>query len=62
MYNLRGRPVQFRRNACSISPVKVFSIKRSGCSTPPEYSPGDGYVWSEQDIYEQMRKIISKYE
>lgn len=24
--------------------------------------PGDGYVWSEQDIYEQMRKIISKYE
>ena len=38
MYNLRGRPVQFRRNACSISPVKVFSIKRSGCSTPPEYS------------------------
>ena len=24
--------------------------------------PGDGYVWSEQDIYEQMRKIIRKYE
>ena len=38
VYTLRGRPVQFRRNACSISPVKVFSIKRSGCSTPPEYS------------------------
>ena len=24
--------------------------------------PGDGYVWSQQDIYEQMRKIIRKYE
>lgn len=24
--------------------------------------PGDGYVWTEQDIYEQMRKIIDKYE
>ena len=24
--------------------------------------PGDGYVWSEQDIYEKMRKIICKYE
>lgn len=24
--------------------------------------PGDGYVWSEQDIYEQMRKIIRNYE
>lgn len=24
--------------------------------------PCDGYVWSEQDIYEQMRKIIRKYE
>ena len=22
----------------------------------------DGYEWSEQDIYEQMRKIIQKYE
>ena len=21
----------------------------------------DGYVWTEQDIYEQMRKIIDKY-
>ena len=24
--------------------------------------PGDGYAYSEQDIYEQMRKIIRKYE
>ena len=24
--------------------------------------PGDGYVWTEQDIYEQMRRIIAKYE
>ena len=24
--------------------------------------PDDGYAWSEQDIYEQMRKIIDKYE
>ena len=24
--------------------------------------PVDGYVWTEQDIYEQMRKIIDKYE
>ena len=24
--------------------------------------PGDGYVWTDQDIYEQMRKIINKYE
>lgn len=24
--------------------------------------PGDGYAYSEQDIYEQMRKIIQKYE
>ena len=24
--------------------------------------PDDGYVWTEQDIYEQMRKIIDKYE
>lgn len=24
--------------------------------------PSDGYVWTEQDIYEQMRKIIDKYE
>ena len=24
--------------------------------------PGDGYVWTEQDIFEQMRKIIDKYE
>ena len=24
--------------------------------------PGDGYAWSEQDIYDQMRKIIRKYE
>ena len=23
--------------------------------------PGDGSVWTEQDIYEQIRKIISKY-
>ena len=23
--------------------------------------PGDGYAWTEQDIYEQMRKIIDKY-
>lgn len=23
--------------------------------------PFDGYVWTEQDIYEQMRKIIAKY-
>ena len=38
VYTLRGRPVQFRWNACSISPVRVFSIKRSGCSTSPEYS------------------------
>ena len=24
--------------------------------------PSDGYAYSEQDIYEQMRKIIQKYE
>lgn len=24
--------------------------------------PDDGYTYSEQDIYEQMRKIIRKYE
>ena len=24
--------------------------------------PGDGYAYSEQDICEQMRKIIQKYE
>ena len=24
--------------------------------------PCNGYEWSEQDIYEQMRKIIRKYE
>ena len=24
--------------------------------------PDDEYEWSEQDIYEQMRKIIQKYE
>lgn len=24
--------------------------------------PGESYEWSEQDIYEQMRKIIMKYE
>ena len=24
--------------------------------------PGNGYAYSEQDIYEQMRKIIQKYE
>ena len=24
--------------------------------------PGNGYVWSQQDIYEQMRKIIRNYE
>ena len=23
--------------------------------------PGDGFAYSEQDIYEQMRKIIRKY-
>lgn len=23
--------------------------------------PGDGYAWSEQDIYEQVRKIIEKH-
>lgn len=24
--------------------------------------PGEGYAYSEQDIYEQIRKIIQKYE
>ena len=24
--------------------------------------PGDGYVWTEQDIYEQSRKIIARWD
>lgn len=39
-------------------------VKRAKAEVLEHFSkePYDGYEWSEQDIYEQMRKIIRKYE
>ena len=38
MYSLRGGTVQLRRRDCSVSAAGVFSLKRSGCTTPTEYA------------------------
>ena len=39
-------------------------VKRAKAEVLDSFSkePGNGYEWSEQDIYEQMRKIIQNYE
>ena len=41
----------YNRNAAKEEIISIFSEEH-----------GDGYAWSEQEIYEQMRKIICKYE
>lgn len=38
MYSLRGDTVQLRRRDCSVSAAGVFSLKRSGCTTPVAYA------------------------
>ena len=44
------------RNCKDVKRAKAEVLERFGKDSY------DGYEWSEQDIYEQMRKIIQKYE
>jgi hypothetical protein len=60
MLNASGETAQSRRNECSIRTVEVRNLGRNTQRLFSE-EPDDCNEWTEQDIYEQSRKIIARW-